>query len=123
MHRNTILVIDDEEDLRSITKEILEREGFTMIDSGDGEEAYMLIRKWHDKIDLVLLDMRLPGMSGEQLIEKINEYQVKPKIIILSAYQNHYEKDDLVMMNVYDYLIKPFDIKCLVSSVINVLNV
>ena len=117
MEYKKVLIVDDESELRTLTKEVLELSNFSTIEAEDGMKAYRLLLEYHDVIDLVLLDMRLPGMDGESLIQKINQLQNNPKIIIISACKNYFSNNYLLNNNIYKYLIKPFGLKVLMDAV------
>src|SRR5579863_9619676 len=86
----TILVIDDDENLRDTIAVMLEQEGFRAVMTGDGksgfEKAVML------KPDLMLVDLRLPGMSGVEICKQLRASQVKTPIIVLSAMGDEVDK-------------------------------
>jgi DNA-binding response OmpR family regulator len=117
MSEKRILAIDDEDDLRSITRELLEGEGYEVIEAQDGQKASTILQESWQDIDLFLLDLRLPFIDGERLIQMICRYQDNPKIIVVSAHLDSQTRDLLNTYRVHNYLKKPFNIQELLQSV------
>jgi two-component system alkaline phosphatase synthesis response regulator PhoP len=122
MARATILVVDDEEDIRELVALNLRREGFTVISSETGEQALELARSAQP--DLVVLDLMLPGMDGLEVCRRI---RAEPKtrqipIVMLTAKG---EEADIVAgleLGADDYMTKPFSGKVLVARVRRILR-
>ena len=81
--RNKILLIDDDEEMCEEIVEALESEGYEVCVSNDGLEGYRLIRE--NKYDLVLLDVRLPGMSGLDILKRVRETGIETHIIVITG--------------------------------------
>jgi signal transduction histidine kinase/ActR/RegA family two-component response regulator len=118
----TVLVVDDEEAIREITSEHLEQHGFTVIEAENGQTACSVLDQQPESIDVVLLDLGMPGMSGEELIERIHELQDKPKIIVASGYTNHEIAADPLRFGVTDFLRKPFNLETALTAIQSALN-
>jgi DNA-binding response OmpR family regulator len=86
----TILVIDDDESLRDTIGVMLEQEGFRAVLAGDGRSGFD--KAVTSKPDLVLVDLRLPGMSGTEICKQLRAAQVKTPIIVLSALGEELDK-------------------------------
>jgi DNA-binding response OmpR family regulator len=116
----TILVIDDDANLRDTIAVMLEQEGFRTVLEGDGkagyEKAVML------KPDLVLVDLRLPGMSGVEICKQLRVGQVKTPIIVLSAAGDEVDKVLLLEIGADDYVVKPFGTRELLARIRAVLR-
>jgi len=84
MDTSTILVVDDEESIRFLYREELEEEGFKVITAADGEEALRKVRD--DRPDLITLDIRMPGMDGIEVLQRIREMDKKIPVIMSTAY-------------------------------------
>ena len=115
-----ILVVDDEARMRKLVKDFLTRQGYTVIEAADGEEA--IDRFYDDKeIALILLDVMMPKMDGWQVCREIRQYSKVP-IIMLTARAD--EKDELkgFELGVDEYISKPFSPKILVARVDAVLR-
>ena len=115
MNALKILVVDDESRMRKLVKDFLEREGFQVVEAGDGIEALDLFYK--DKnIDLIVLDVMMPKMDGWEVCEEIRQNSKIP-IIMLTAKSD--EKDELkgFDLGVDEYIAKPFSPKILVARI------
>jgi DNA-binding response OmpR family regulator len=84
MGARIILVVDDEESIRFLYREELEDEGYRVITAADGEEAMRKVRK--DKPDLITLDIRMPGMDGIEVLQRIREMDKEIPVIMSTAY-------------------------------------
>jgi|GEM_PF-713940 len=84
--KETILLVDDEHLIRQFGKRRLEFEGYTVITASDAEEALALFQEKKDRIDLILLDLMMPGIGGEKCLAEILQIDPQAKIVIASAY-------------------------------------
>lgn len=100
-----IMVIDDDIHIGNMLEEALSRDGYRVTRAYSGTEALMLLSS--QKPDLILLDLMLPGLSGEQLLPKIEGIPV----IIVSAKIDIDNKVELLLGGAADYITKPFDMK------------
>ena len=115
MDKIKILVVDDESRMRKLVKDFLTREGYVVLEAGDGMEAMDLF--YEDKeIGLVILDVMMPKMDGWQVCREIREHSKVP-IIMLTARSE--ERDELqgFELGVDEYISKPFSPKILVARV------
>lgn len=113
MDKIKILVVDDESRMRKLVRDFLEREGFHVLEAGDGEEA--MDRFYEDKdISLIILDVMMPKMDGWQVCREIRQVSKVP-IIMLTARAE--ERDELqgFDLGVDEYIAKPFSPKILVA--------
>ena len=120
MDQIKVLVVDDESRMRKLVKDFLEREGYRVLEAGDGEEAVELF--YNDKdIALILLDVMMPKMDGWQVVREIRQFSKVP-IIMLTARGD--ERDELTgfQLGVDEYIAKPFSPKILVARVNAVLR-
>ena len=110
-----ILVVDDESRMRKLVKDFLAREGYTVLEAGDGMEAMDVFYEEKD-IALVILDVMMPKMDGWQVCREIRESSKVP-IIMLTARSE--ERDELqgFELGVDEYISKPFSPKILVARV------
>jgi DNA-binding response OmpR family regulator len=116
----TILVIDDDESLRDTIGVMLEQEGFRAVlvaDGRNGFEKSMLL-----KPDLILVDLRLPGMSGVEICKQLRAAHVVTPIIVLSALGDEIDKVLLLEIGADDYLVKPFGTRELLARIRAVLR-
>lgn len=109
-----ILIIEDETDINNLIKEALTNAGYSCIQAFSGTEGLLLFD--HGGISLVVLDLMLPGMTGEQVLLKIKEQMPVP-VIILSARESVESKISLLESGADDYVTKPFDIKELIARI------
>ena len=116
----TILVIDDDENLRDTIAMMLEQEGFRAILSGDGRDGFD--KALTHKPDLVLVDLRLPGMSGTEICKQIRNAKVNTPIIVLSALGDEVDKVLLLEIGADDYMVKPFGVRELMARIRAVLR-
>ena len=107
----TILIIDDDVAIGNLEQEVLEREGYTVQRAYSGTEALLLLKE--KKPSLILLDLMLPGMSGEDILPQIQGIPV----IVVSAKTAVEDKVELLLGGAVDYLTKPFDTKELLARI------
>ncbi|MFE8702059.1 response regulator transcription factor [Cytobacillus sp. FJAT-54145] len=105
MRKINVLIVDDEEDMRHLVQMYLENSGFFCFQAATGEDAYKVMQK--EDIDLILLDVMMPGDDGFQVCEKVREESEIP-IIFLSAKGEEWDKVKGLQMGADDYLVKPF---------------
>ena len=106
-----ILVIDDDIHIGNMTQEFLTSKGFTVSRAYSGTEALLVLE--HTRPDLILLDLMLPGLTGEQLLPQIKDIPV----IVVSAKADVADKVSLLMNGACDYLTKPFDLNELLARI------
>jgi DNA-binding response OmpR family regulator len=111
MQMKTIAIIDDDVYIGDMLETLLTGEGYGVVRAYSGTEALMLLS--HSSPDLVLLDLMLPGLSGEELLPKIKNIPV----IVVSAKLDIENKVELLMGGACDYITKPFDTKELLARV------
>ncbi len=88
--RSSVLLIDDEAVVREIGSEMLEALGFSCVQAPNGEEGIRLYRENCDKIALVLLDIEMPGISGDKVYEVLKQMDPALKILLISGYAKNY---------------------------------
>lgn len=111
MSEKTIAIIDDDIYIGDMLTEVLTQEGYAVLRAYSGTEAlYLLAQK---KPDLVLLDLMLPGLSGEEVLERITNIPV----IVLSAKVDVQDKVNVLLNGAADYMTKPFDTKELLARI------
>lgn len=98
----SILVVEDDMTIHNLIKEILENEQYKVFNAYSGTEALMIIEK--EKIDLILLDLMLPGLNGEEIVKKIKDIP----IIVISAKISVEDKVNVLLDGANDYITKPF---------------
>lgn len=99
----TILVVEDDTSIHEILKEILLQEHYTVLDAYSGTEALLVLQQ---KIpDLIILDLMLPGLEGEEIIKRMHPVP----ILVLSAKSSQEDKVSCLLNGANDYMTKPFD--------------
>lgn len=111
-----ILVVDDESRMRKLVKDFLIRDGYSVLEAGDGGEALDIFFEMQSEIALVILDVMMPKLDGWQVCREIRQYSKVP-IIMLTARTD--ERDELqgFDLGVDEYIGKPFSPKILVARV------
>ena len=110
-----ILIVEDEESIADLEKDYLELSGFEVEVANDGEIG--LKKGLEGEFDLIILDLMLPGMDGQQVLKNIREKSNVP-VIVLSAKDELDTKVDLLMSGASDYMTKPFELKELEARVL-----
>jgi len=112
-----VMVVDDEEDLRNLVKLVMEREGFEVETAENGKDFLEKVSKF--KPDFVILDVMMPGLTTKEILEKLKEKNVDPKIMLLTVVR--FSDDEIKKLaekgKIVDYLTKPFDVPELISTV------
>lgn len=106
-----ILIIDDDEYIGNMLEEILKKEGYAVLRAYSGTEALLLLSR--NRPDLALLDLMLPGLSGEEVLPKLEGIPV----IVMSAKAGVDDKVSLLLEGAADYITKPFDTRELLARI------
>ena len=107
MNKKTILIVDDNKKMQLLLYNSLKEQGYGIITASDGLEALKEVEKYIP--DLVLLDMRLPGMNGIQVLKKMREIDEDLIIIMITAYGDIKSSVTAMKSGAYDYITKPFN--------------
>jgi Response regulator containing CheY-like receiver, AAA-type ATPase, and DNA-binding domains len=118
----TILVVDDEEPIRNLACDILESAGYRVITAENGEQALEIYKEKKDKIDLVILDMIMPKMSGGETFKKLKELKGDLKAILSSGYSQNGKAREIIESGVSGFLQKPYQVNQLLEKVREVLE-
>ncbi|MFO7666189.1 MAG: sigma-54 dependent transcriptional regulator [Desulfobacterales bacterium] len=117
---NSILIIDDDDQLRNSFKKLLAEEGYKVESAPSGEEGLNIVN--NTPLDLVILDMRLPGMNGLETFKKIHSIEPKLPVIIMTAYGTTETAIETTKLGAFDYILKPFDIPDMLELIRIALN-
>jgi len=109
-----VLMVDDEEKFRSTTEKILRRKGFETVLAASGEEA---IDKLDEHPDVVILDVKMPGMDGHQALEEIKKRSPDVPVIMLTGHGALPSAKEALDKGAFDYLAKPCDINILTGKI------
>jgi len=117
----TLMLVDDEEFLREVGRQFLLREGYQVLQAGSGEEALALFADRPD-IDLVILDLGLPGMGGRACMRELLQNDPTVRILVASGYADPKECREALGMGAGGFLGKPFRRQELVEEVAKLLG-
>jgi two-component system, cell cycle sensor histidine kinase and response regulator CckA len=106
----TLLVVEDEEALRLAVSKMLRKNGFRVIEAIDGSSALELIRTYEDEIDLMLLDVTLPGVPSREVFEEARLRRPVLKVILTSAYSRETAEASLAGLRIEHFIRKPFQL-------------
>ena len=112
----TILIADDEERIRKIVGDFLKKEGYAVLEAEDGDSTYEIFSTRKSDIDLIILDIMMPGMNGWEVCRKIRESSTVP-VIMLSARSEEFDELTGYESGADDYVTKPFSPIILVKRV------
>ena len=120
MAKEHILVVDDEQNMRNTLAFILETANYHVTTAAEGRaalEQILAARESDRPVDLLITDVRLPGLTGLQLIDELNYLKIKIPVLVITAYGDRALILELMRTGCADYLDKPFDYKELVRRV------
>ena len=106
MAESNILVVDDEKNILLTVRHALEPQGYTVVTAATGEEALRLLEQ--RVFDLMLLDLRLPGIDGMSVLKQVGEKQPNVPVVIISAYGTVGNAVEAMKLGAIDFLEKPF---------------
>lgn len=101
-----VLVVDDEEILRSLLEKILKREGYCVRLAASAKEALEILDK--NPVDIVVSDIKMPEMDGIELLKAIKKTRPDVGVIMMTAYADTYSVKDALLLGADDYVTKPF---------------
>jgi CheY-like chemotaxis protein/two-component sensor histidine kinase len=118
----TVLVVEDEDVLRLATSKMLKKAGFSVIEAPDGISGVALFRANKPEIDVVLLDMTLPGLSGREVLEELRRMQPDVKVILTTAYSQDRAIIGISRQHPWYYIRKPYQLYELTNLLRSVLR-
>jgi DNA-binding NtrC family response regulator len=113
-----ILVVDDEEDVSKFFHRILKKKEYTVLTANNGKAAVDLVNT--RRPDLVILDLKMPGMNGIETLRRIKKIDENMEVIMITGYGTMKTAKMAMRLGAYDYITKPFDInyiKALIKDV------
>ena len=116
----TILIVDDEKDLCTILSDSLSRDRYRVVTAFNGKMGLQLVKK--EKPDLILLDIKMPGMDGIEVLRKIKKMKKEIVVIMFTGYGTLETAREAMKLGAYDYVTKPVDLFLLKSLVKEVLG-
>jgi DNA-binding response OmpR family regulator len=118
----TVLVADDDEGVRELVKEILERAGLTVLLASDGREAVEIFGRQPDEIQIVVIDRTMPKIGGEEAFDEIRQIRSDARIILVSGYSEERAAWHFIDQGLDAFLHKPFEPMALVERVRRILE-
>jgi nitrogen regulation protein NR(I) len=112
---STILIIDDDDQLRRSFQKLLAEEGYSTDSAASGEDGIQRVQKRAP--DLVILDMRLPGKNGLETFQAIHAIEPKLPVIIMTAFGTTHHAIEATKCGAFDYVLKPFEIPAMLSLI------
>jgi len=103
----TVMVVDDEQDIRDASERILNRAGFLALKASGGDEALDILEK--ERIDIVLLDLKMPGMDGLEVLKRIRQLSETIQVIVITGYATVETAIEAMKKGAYDFIPKPFE--------------
>ena len=117
-----VLVVDDEKLLRTTARDILEELGYDVILAEDGISGLEKFRQSDKKIDLVLLDMIMPGMSGKEVFYKLKKIDPDVKVVLSSGFTRENDIDEMIKEGLSGFIRKPYTMSLLSRTLSKVLE-
>ena len=115
--RGTILLVEDEEGIRVMLSELLTGLGYTVLPAGNGVEAVDIATRHSGAIDLVVTDMVMPEMSGQELGRNLAKLRPDLRILYMSAFASNIYSPSALANALADFISKPFDLEDFVGKV------
>lgn len=103
--RHSILLVDDDHEFRKAMKKMFERSGYSVTGAGDGREALEVLSE--KAFDLIISDLRMPNLSGIELMEEIKRKRIDTPVIFITAFGEVESYMDLMNMGAFEYMNKP----------------
>jgi len=118
----TVLLVDDEEMIIKVAQAMLEKLGYSVVVAKDGKQAVDIVKRKGDEIDLVILDLIMPGIKGGKAFDLIHEIQPAMPVILSSGYSLNGQANDILQRGCNGFIQKPFNISELSQKVRKILD-
>src|SRR6478752_3560105 len=116
VHR--VLLADDDVDLRRVLRELLSDEGYDVIEASSGEEVIAAFQDAKQAPDLALIDVRMPGSDGIEVLRKLKSHLPRPMpIIVMTGFGTSNVAIEATQLGAFDYIIKPFELDAVLETV------
>jgi CheY-like chemotaxis protein len=121
MGEGTVLLVDDEEMILDVGRQMLERLGYEVLVARSGIEALTVFKEHIDQIDLVILDLIMPDMGGGESFDRLREMDPDVKVLLSSGYSENGQAKEILKRGCRGFIQKPFDLNNLAMKVQEVL--
>ncbi|MCD4788147.1 MAG: PAS domain S-box protein [Desulfobacterales bacterium] len=118
----TVLLVDDEKDMIEVSKQLLEAMGFKVLTAGNGEDAIRIYKENQGNIDIVLLDMIMPEISGGEAYDLIKEINPEAKVLLISGYSIDGQASEILKRGCNGFVQKPFNMVELSNKIDKILQ-
>jgi two-component system, cell cycle sensor histidine kinase and response regulator CckA len=118
----TVLIVDDDDSLRDLDEQILQAYGYTVMSAPDGESALRIYQECGDRIDLVVLDLIMPGVGGAACLQKLLEINPEAKVVIASGYAVNVDTEKATERGAKAFIQKPYDVQHMLQVVRKVID-
>jgi two-component system, response regulator, stage 0 sporulation protein F len=108
MTTNKVLIVDDQYGIRVLLYEVFGKEGYQTFQAANGKQALEIVKK--ESLDLVILDMKIPGMDGLEILKEIKKIDTEIKVIMMTAYGELDMIKEATELGAITHFTKPFDI-------------
>ena len=122
LKEKSILIVDDEDMIRELARGVLASTGIRVFEAVSGEEAIKMFKRHRDKIDVIFLDVIMPGIKGDEVLKKLREINKNVKVIISSGFMSEDQRAKLKEYTIEAFLDKPFTDEDIVDAIIKVLS-
>jgi DNA-binding NtrC family response regulator len=106
-----LLIAEDNADMREFLQEVLEDAGYDTVPANDGREALAFIERASQMIDLVITDVQMPGVKGDELLAIMRARRAETPVIVITAFGSVEQAVEMVKKGAFQYLTKPFPIR------------
>lgn len=120
--KETVLLVDDEDMIIDVGEQMLKTLGYNILTAGSGKEAIELYKKNRDKIDMVLLDMVMPGVGGGETYDRMKELNPRVKVLLSSGYTIDGQATEILERGCNGFIQKPFNMKRLSQGIREILD-
>ena len=110
-----VLFVDDKEMVLRVGSLMLQKLGYNVLTASNGQDAIEVFKK--NNVAFVILDMRMPGMNGDEICQQLKRIRPKTKILLASGYVGIYSEEDLINIGFDGFLKKPFNLKQLSKKI------
>ncbi|MFZ5447153.1 MAG: response regulator [Thermodesulfobacteriota bacterium] len=118
----TLLLVDDEDSVRMVARRMLEQLGYRVLVASNGDEGLEIYRREQPRIDLIILDMIMPGMGGAEFFQEVKAFNPKVKVLLSSGYSLNGEAQKVMGAGAQGFIQKPYRIDALSHHVAEILG-